>query len=303
MPPPLIVVAHAVAPGSGGAEAEVNAQLIRALAARWQAPVTVITAARDLTSEDGRPLSRSGPFTVHGLGECGELADRASAASRVASWLVREVRTGGVVSVPARAVNRLVYMLTGRGLKQTWRRAAADLLRRELARQPGAVVYSRALPYSSIDAAASVRQSQRFPWIVNINDPLPPGLWPGMYWIDRRSDRYIDSALSRAIPLVSAFTFPSAGLRQLEVEKYPQMLHVPSFVVPHVPPVVTRPRPPASHAEGSREPRLRIVFMGTLRANRLTPEFLKESVNSSRPTRRRRQWRACPSSCPSRTPG
>ncbi len=266
--PPLVVVAYAVAPGPGGAEAEVNAHFAEALARWWPSPVTVITAgnAPVETLEGGE----RGQVTTVALGECGELGDPAPAFSRIAARCLMALRSDRI-PVSARVINRLTYWTTGQGVKYAWRASAAEALRTALDRHPDAVVYSRALPIASIDAVRAVRRRRTFPWIVNINDPLPASLWPGQYPVDMHGNRRADAILRRAIPSVSAFTFSSPGLRRIELDGYPAMGAVPSLILPHVPPadgaVTVAPCP-------ARETgRLDIVFTGTLRGNRVRREF------------------------------
>jgi hypothetical protein len=271
MPPPLILVAYAVDPGPGGAEAEVNARFVRALSEAWAAPVTLITASAAMPTEDGRPLRLPAAWRVHALGECGEIGPAARVFNHVAAWSVARLRTGGAESVPARLINRGTLLATGEGIKRAWQLTASRVVRQELDAYPDAVVYSRALPFSSIQAVATVRHTRKFPWIVNINDPIPPGLWPGLYTTSARADRRIHIALSRVLPMISAFTFPASRLRDLEYERYPEMGRVPHVVLPHV-----APRPaglPRAAAASPSDGAVTVAFLGVLRANRVRQEF------------------------------
>jgi hypothetical protein len=271
MAPPLILVAYAVDPGPGGAEAEVNARFVRALRDTWRAPVTVITAASSAPAEDGRPLDVPADWRVHALGECGEIGLHARAFNLAAAWSLARMRAGGPSSLPARAINRGTHIATGEGVKRAWQLTAARVLRQELATQPDALVYSRALPLASIQAVAHVRRTRTFPWIVNINDPIPNSLWPGLYSTSPQADQHAHAALTSAIPLVSAFTFPTARLRDLEYGRYPEMRGAPHAVLPHV-----GPRPATSH-HASTGPdgngRMTVTFLGVLRGNRVREEF------------------------------
>jgi hypothetical protein len=268
--PPLIVVAYAAEPGPGGADAQLNARLFRALAERWRAPVTMVTAADGPLEADGQPVIAPSTCRVRALGECGELGERPPLRSRAASWVLRLLRAGGVASAPARIANRLTFQLTGQSVKHAWTIAAARVIRRELMQQPDAVVYSRALPFASIDAVAAIRRRHSFRWLVNINDPLPPDLLPGQYTVDPHTNRCIDAGIRRAVPLVSGFTFPCERLRQLQIEKYPEMARVPNAVVPHLPPVVVDER-----LADATSRCLKMAFLGTLRTNRVRPEFFR----------------------------
>lgn len=269
----LIFLAHAVAPGVAGAEALVNAELLRALADHWPAGVTVISGGGIPVLADGTPVSALPGWRVHALGECGASARRPSPLSLLATAGLRQIRRGGSASVPARLVERGIFWRTGQGMKTvSWSRAAARALREELAADPGAVVYSRALPFASILAADVVRRERRFPWIVNVNDPLPPAIWPGQYAFEPRASRKIASALAAALPRIDGFTFPSEQLRDLEADAFPEISRLPSEIVRHVA-GLSSPRAAASEKDGT----LRLGFAGTLRRNRCRGE-LREAL-------------------------
>lgn len=267
MTPRLIFVAHALAPGPGGAEALANAELVRALAAHWPGEATVISGGEAPTLAGGPPVSSLPGWRVHALGECGASEGRAL-LGRLAQSGVDRIRRGGPASLPARLVERGVFRSTGLGLKTVaWSRAAARVLRRELQQDPGAVVYSRALPFASILAADAVRRRRRFRWIVNVNDPLPPGIWPGQYAFDPRADRRMREGLAAALPRIDGFTFPSEQLREVEARAFPEMARAPFEIVRHV-------AAPADLPESAPEPRtLRIAFAGTLRRDRCRSEL------------------------------
>ena len=126
--PRLIVVAYAVAPGPGGPESFVNAQLLRALAEHWPAGVTVITGGSAPALNRGGRTDLPG-WSIHSLGEFGE---RELARGRFAAWCSQA--TTGLRSVPGRALNRIVHWRTGHGLKTfSWQLAARRLLRHALA--------------------------------------------------------------------------------------------------------------------------------------------------------------------------
>lgn len=259
----LIFLAHAVAPGSSGAESMVNAELVRALAACWPGGVTVISGGGMPVLGDGTPVSSLPGWRVHALGECG--ASGGSVLSRLAESGVRRIRKGGPGSIPARIVERGVFRRTGLGLKSaSWARAASRVLDREL--EPGAVVYSRALPFSSLVAADAVRR--RFPWIVNVNDPLPPGVWPGQYTVDPWADRKMREGLKSMLPRISGLTFPSEQLRELQVKAFPDMERVPFEILRHV------AGPAQANLSGENET-LHIAFAGTLRRDRCRRELVE----------------------------
>lgn len=271
MTPRLILVAHALAPGPAGAEARVNAELVRALAAHWPGQVTVVSGGEAPTLADGAPVSSLPGWRVHALGECGASGasgNRPAILGRLAQSAVDRIRRGGPASLPARLAERGVFLGTGLGLKAVaWSHSAARVLRRELEQDPDAVVYSRALPFASILAADAVRRRRRFRWIVSLNDPLPPGVWPGQYACDPRADRGMREGLLAALPRIDGFTFPSEQLREVEARAFPEMARVPFEILRHV-------AAPAGLPESVPEPRtLRIAFAGTLRRDRCRAEL------------------------------
>jgi hypothetical protein len=276
----LIFLAHAVAPGPAGAEALVNAELLRALAEYWPAGpagpagVTVISGGGVPVLADGTPVSALPGWRVHALGECGASARRPSPLSLLATAGLRSIRRGGPASVPARMVERGIFWRTGMGMKAVaWSRAAAAALRDELAADPGAVVYSRALPFASILAADTVRRKHRFLWIVNINDPLPPEVWPGQYAAASWANRKLRQGMTAALPRVDGFTFPSEQLRDIEASAFPEISRLPSEIVRHV----AGRSGSAAPAAGGEEGTLRFAFAGTLRRDRCRGE-LREAL-------------------------
>lgn len=272
----LIFLAHSVAPGVAGAEALVNAELLRALAEYWpmgSAGVTVISGGGVPVLADGTPVSALPGWRVHALGECGASAPRPSPLSVLAAAGRRQIRRGGPASVPARLVERGLFWKTGLGLKAVaWSRAASGVLREELAADPGALVYSRALPFASILAADTVRRKRRFPWIVNVNDPLPPEVWPGQYAVAPRANRKQRQGMAAALPRIDGFTFPSEQLRDVEASAFPEISQFPWEIVRHVAGRAGSAAP-ASGGEGT----LRFAFAGTLRRNRCRGE-LREAL-------------------------
>jgi hypothetical protein len=266
--PRLILVAHALAPGPGGAESLVNAELVRALAAHWPGGLTVVSGGEAPALADGTLVSSLPGWRVHALGECGASGERPALLGRMAQAGVDRIRRGGMASLPARLVERTVFRRTGLGMKTAaWSRAAAEVLADELEQEPGAVVYSRAFPFASIVAADAVRRRRRFRWIVNLNDPLPPGIWPGQYAFDPRADRGMREGLAAALPRIDGFTFPSEQLRELQAGAFPELARAPFEIVRHV-------AGPAAVSEGVPEERtLHVAFAGNLRRDRCRPEL------------------------------
>jgi glycosyltransferase involved in cell wall biosynthesis len=256
--PRLIVVAYAVAPGPGGPESQVNLELLRALAEHWPAGVTVISGGSPPARRDGTPLASLPGWHVHALGESG---------TRLGEIAVRSLRRGGLPALPARAVERVIHRRTGQGIKMAvWQSAASRVLERELDLDPDAVVWSRALPFASVAAVDAVRRCRRFRWIVNVNDPMPASVWPGLYAADPVTDRRTRERFEAALPRIDALTFPSAALRDLELSAIPALARLPSEILPHIAGVsASAPAPPSD--------RLRIVFGGTLRKDRARPEL------------------------------
>jgi hypothetical protein len=165
-------------------------------------------------------------------------------------------------------VNRAVYWTTGEGIKMAgWTDAATRALDCALDADPDAVVYSRALPFASIAAAARVRRRRAFRWIVNINDPLPPDIATAVYQSPPWTNRCVRAGLRAAIPLVDAFTFPCERLRRLQFSEFPAMAERPSLVLPHI------ARTPMAVPRSSAGGRLALVFCGMLRKADSRPEF------------------------------
>lgn len=255
--PRLIVVAYAVAPGPGGPESQVNLELLRALAGHWPAGVTVISGGSPPTLRDGTPLASLPGWRVHALGESG---------TRLGEVAVRSLRRGGFPALPARAVERVIHRRTGQGIKMTsWQSAASRVLNRELGLDPDSVVWSRALPFASVAAVDAIRRRRRFRWIVNVNDPMPASVWPGLYPSDPVTDRRTRERFEAALPRIDALTFPSTELRDLELSAIPALARLPSEILPHIASASSIPVPDSD--------RLRLVFGGTLRKNRARPEL------------------------------
>jgi glycosyltransferase involved in cell wall biosynthesis len=253
----LIVVAHALAPGPGGPESQVNLELVRALA-DWPGGVTVISGGEPPALRNGTLLAALPGWRVHALGESGD--------SPLARSAVRRLRQGGPAALPVRAAERLIHHRTGQGIKMaSWQRAATRILERELEGERDAVVWSRALPFASVAAVDRVRRRRPFRWIVNVNDPMPASVWPGLYAIDPHADRRVRERFSAMIPRIDALTFPSAALRDLELAAFPALARVPSEVLSHIAIGATAPV--------RRPDRLRIAFAGTLRKDRARPEL------------------------------
>ncbi len=265
----LAVVAWAVEPGPGGPEAQVNADFLRALVGSWPGEVSVISGGEMPRLMDGSPLGLLPGWRVQALGEAGAGWPEASVWNRMAAWGVQRTREGGAGSWPVRALERLAYGVTGSGLKlSSWQSAAARALERDLGKYGPAVVYSRALPFASIAAAKAAGTRPGCRWIVNLNDPFPADVWPGLYPVDERAAERTRTRFRRLLPRIAAFTFPSRRLRDLELAAFPEMAAVPSAILPHVAPE------PSRGVQPQRDPsRLRIAFAGTLRGNRARPEL------------------------------
>ncbi len=266
--PHLVVVAYAMAPGPGGPEAQVNAVLVRALAERWPAGVTVISGGQPwATSEAPFPAARC---TMHALGPAGARDPLAPAITRLAAALSARRRHEGQQGILERIVNRVAWQATGWGLKlNAWQHAASRRLEQVLDRHPDALVWSRALPYASIAAVARVRRERSFRWLVNINDPLPADVWPGLYASHPATDRKTRQALVRALRHVDALTFPCRALRDLEIAAFPTIETLPAAILPHI----ARPAEPSVATEPGDPERLRIAFAGTLNKTRISDAF------------------------------
>jgi hypothetical protein len=250
--PHLIIVGYFLAPGPGGPDAVLNARLLRALADHWPSGVSVI--------------SGGGPPIPEGDGGC--LSTKPGWVFHIGSGSIRGLRNRQ--SFLYRCVNRAVYELTGEGLKgQFWVRFAARALDTELDAHPNAIVYSRSLPHMSLEAVSRVRRKRSFRWLVNINDPLPPDIWPGQYPFDAKSCKAIRRSLHSVMPLVDAFTFPCSQLRTLEIKAFDQMGRSPTAILPHLP---GRSIPSPSATPGAA--RLHIAYAGDLSRRRCRTELV-----------------------------
>lgn len=269
--PHLVVVAYAVAPGPGGPEGHVNTRLIEALTEHWRGPVTVISGGdRPPSPNDHAPVPMAG-WEFRSLGEAGEYSIRSSLLNRLALRARRDAAEKSRRALLPRLVNRLLCWTTGDGLKMaSWTQSASRALGDVLLRHPQAVVYSRALPYASIAAVARVRRRLPFTWIVNVNDPLPADVWPGLYQTDPRSNRLIRRRFRNVISSIDAFTFPCRQLRELETAAFPAMSRVPNLILPHITRLPSAAQPSQANAD-----KLVIAFSGTLRKTRICPALAK----------------------------
>lgn len=268
----LIVVAYAVAPGPGGPEGHVNARFLQALAEYWPGTFAVITAGASPHIGDELLLTDHPQCTFYHIGETGKAGNFSALLSRWFSWSARHCRSNGLATrIPAKVINRFVYWRTGDGTKlQGWRITASRVLRHELERNRRSVVYSRALPFVSISAVANIRRKLSFPWIVNINDPMPADLWPGLYQIDSWACKRQHEAFRKVIPLIDAFNFPCRQLQEIELQAFPHIRSLPTAILPHI----TKPIDSLHKSNESRvKNRLEIAFAGTMRKKRIAPAF------------------------------
>jgi hypothetical protein len=282
--PHLIIVAYAVAPGPGGPEGHVNARFLQALANYWPAGVSVITAGEDPLNDVGRRLAGLPGWQYYSLGEAGDVGGRTTYFSKVATWCLRQIRDQKPGRIFAKIFNRAIYMITGSGIKMlAWRQTAKRILKKELRCHPDAIVYSRALPFESILAVANLRKNHPFPWLANINDPLPPDVWGGLYHTAKWSNKRMRAAFKKSLPLVDAFTFPCRRLRDVELAAFPEMKNVPVVILPHLTKICSFSHSPRNTVKGG-EALLRIAFAGTLRKKRVQGVFadaLHEFVRKS----------------------
>jgi hypothetical protein len=269
----LIIVAYAVAPGPGGPEGHVNARFLQALANYWPLGVSVITAGGSPMNDEGVPLADMTGWQYYSIGVTGADGNHNTRLSKFSAWCLTQIRDRKPGILFAKSINRIVYWLTGTGIKMfAWRYTASRILRKELKVHPGAIVYSRALPFESILAAGVVRKAQPFPWLVNINDPLPPDVWSGLYQTDHWTNLRMRTTFKKILPMIDAFTFPCRRLRDLEVAAFPEMNNMPSVILPHLTKIV-----PSSHKSNDLSQKkgnhLQIAFAGTLRKKRIQQEL------------------------------
>ncbi len=288
----IIIVAYAIAPGPGGPEGHVNARFLQALANFWPAGVSVITAGGSPTNDRGVLLAELPGWRYHSLGETGADSIRATWLSKFAAWSLTQIRDRKSGRFLAKTFNRIIYWLTGSGLKMTaWQYTARRTLQKELQAHPEAIVYSRALPFESIIAVAGIRKKHSFAWFVNINDPLPPDVWGGLYQTERWRNARVRATFKKILPRIDAFTFPSRRLRDLEVAAFPDLQNVPRVILPHL-----TNRVPNSQRLGDpsndKGNELQIAFAGTLRKKRLhwelamaLEDFVSESLQLAKDLR------------------
>src|SRR5207253_5152934 len=122
----------------------------------------------------------------------------------------------------------------------------------------------------SIGAVRRVRRTRTFHWIVNINDPLPPDIWPGQYPFEAKTCETIRHSLNTVIPLADAFTFPCAQLRALEFKAFDGLDRKPTAILPHLPGLEA----PRTTATANAATRLHIAYAGDLSRRRCRTELV-----------------------------
>jgi len=250
---PLLIVAYALAPGPGGAEALVNAGLVDALTAAGDEIAVVAAPAPGHDQGDGADRCT--------IARVGTAQAPRRALARVTGWLAapRHLPTGAL----ARFVDRSRSLAGVAPLRTAaWSAAAGAQITELLERDgwDGAVVWARATPPESFEAAIVAHRARPFPLVANYNDPMPPdqgGRTPrpsttdrALRNLQRRQNRY----LARH---AEAWTFPSTALRDLMVEQAaldPRRC----FVIPHLVPA----RPAAPRRPPTGPPRL--LYAGSL---------------------------------------
>lgn len=239
---------YALDPGPGGPEGFVTRQLLEALASEgWPAGVSVITGGGVPPDRHGRSLAETPGWRFHTIA--------------APEWTAAK-------SLRARAANRVAHIATGESAKiALWARRAARALQEELTLHPGAVVYSRLLPFVSLRAAGLVRRHRVFPWIASFNDPVPSDIWPAVYAPNPWSCRLARRGLRRLLPWIGACTFPSAGMREVQVRAFPEIARRPFRILPHI----AFPRDPVP---APRSPKLEIALAGNIRKECVDAAFL-----------------------------
>lgn len=236
--PALALVAFALAPGPGGAEASVNLDLARRLVSSWRGPLLTVSGGSMPIGVDGRPLEAAGRTDRRTWALQSTSESDLSWAARILSRCERQGRRRRLS--PGRAVGRFAYERRGDHLKYlAWEHALTPTLRRFIGRHDAPVVWSRALPLASLTAAHRVIERERgVRWIVNLNDPCPPGIWPGLYPVPTRTAGKLRRSFERMLPRIDALTSPSRRLLELHTTAYPALAEVPARIVPHaVPPL------------------------------------------------------------------
>ena len=256
---PRLIVAYALAPGPGGAEALVNAGLVDALtAAREEIAVVAAPPTANVSPIGAVPRTADACDPVHRVAAA---STPRRALGLLTGWLDRPRHD------PRGAAARLIDH--GRSVVHlaplrtvAWSDAAAreiDALRARAA-WDGAVVWARATPPESFEATIRAHRRHPFPLVANYNDPMPPDRGDArlpfgstdraLDRLQRRQNRY----LAR---LGDAWTFPSAALRDLMIERAALDRHR-CFVIPHLVPA----RPATPRPVPGDPPRL--LYAGTL---------------------------------------
>ena len=277
--PHLIIVAHALAPGPGGPEAHVNSELLRALSRHWDGTVAVISGGDEPTLEDGQPVSQLEGWSTYSL----PTFNTKRYPTALSRFLKRAAVASRAGSIPGKVVNRLAFLASGQGAKMlSWDLATNYVLTHEIAGHPGSFVWSRALPWASIQAPLRVRRKQPFYWILNLNDPFPPGLWSGLMHVSPRAESAIRRKFTEVLEKADALTFPCARLADMELRSFSKMREVPTPIFPHICPLLEA-LPNGRQTRADRT--LRIAFAGNLRRNRRSEGLTRalEQLSRSEP--------------------
>lgn len=261
-----------MAPGPGAAEAQVNLDLVRRLHGRWGGPLLTASAGEFPADLDGRQLAGGQGSAVRRAFALQSVDSRElSLTTRFLSACERQGRRHRIS--PGRLVGRLAYERRGDHLKYlVWEQALAPTLQRFVDEHEAPVVWSRALPLASLTAAHRVLRGRvrgEARWIVNLNDPCPPGLWPGLYPVTSRTAAKQSRSFERLLPRIDALSSPSRRLLELHTTAYPALADLPARIIPHaVPPL---PSMPAGMIPD--QGRLTLGFGGSLRHYMITAEL------------------------------
>ena len=240
----LLIVAHAANANTGNAEGVAGSSAVRDLSQRL--PVSLVTGPLGYVAAGNAPTP-----------------DLTAVHEPASGWLTRGVRKSKLhpVGLLARAVNTIRQVFGRPSLQlRAWANAAADeVVRRIDEREDATVVWARALPPASFEAAIRARRRRQFPLVVHFNDPMPHCLLWGREIASWRSDDPLQwRQLAWLRKRADAYTFPSRRLMEL-MARHAGFDLSRCFVIPHSPTDTNAPGPPPLKPDE----RPRILYAGT----------------------------------------
>ncbi|WP_395064904.1 hypothetical protein [Flavobacterium sp.] len=125
------------------------------------------------------------------------------------------------------------------------------------------IVWARVLPMLSVIPVLEAYAKKKFPYIVNINDPL-----------DLNADQYSrheEQVLLKTIDSAQCWTFPSQRLANIMIDKY-SLDSARCFVIPHA----MRQQEQLYHGNKPTDRKLKFVYTGTFYKSAFTESFGKD---------------------------